>query len=302
MPSLFDTLNYLRAGVARACNRLLLPKVRSRPTPDGALVTAYRRRAKSGALVYEARHLLTRNEVHVGLCRADGSYEDVGVSPNLLTNIGRDWWSGANWGFIGAGITTASPATATSATSVTVTGTPLTASNLGTPQLGLAGLRVYMPVTGLTTPPVYGNIVSNTTSVITIDKWWNVSDGTGTTPASTNALIIAPGNGAAARFVALSTDAGAASATHTTLTSEVTTNGGGRVLGTYAHTMGGSSLTLTVNYTFSGTITGIHKGGLFTALTSAGADPMIYETVLNADMTVAINDTATLTWTINPSG
>lgn len=244
---------------------------------------------------------LDRNYVHAAIWRGDGTIEDLGVTNNLLTNIGRDWWSQI-CGFIGAGVTSASPATAISATSVTVTGTPLTASNLATPQLGVAGLRVYMPVTGITTAPVYGNIVSNTTSVITIDKWWTVSDTTGTTPASTNALIIAPGSVAAVRFMALSTNSSAASASDTTLASEVTTNGGSRVLATYAHTYGNATATLSNTFTATGAITGIHKIGLFAALTSAGADPMIYETVLNADATLANTDTLAVTWTPTFSG
>lgn len=194
------------------------------------------------------------------------------------------------------------PATATSSTTLTGTGTTWTASNLGTPQLGCASFRVYAPVTGLTTAPVYGNIISNTTSILTIDKWWNAADGTGTTPASTNSFIIAPGGMAAIRFMALSTNASAPSASDTVLANEVTTNGGGRVLATYAHTQGASSLTLSNTFSFTGTVTAVHKGGLFVCLSSAGADPMIFETALNADFTAINGDTAAITWTINPSG
>jgi hypothetical protein len=42
--------------------------------------------------------------------------------------------------------------------------------------------------------------------------------------------------------------------------------------------------------------------GAFAALTSAGADPMIYETVMNADFTVASGDQVTPTWTFTLSG
>lgn len=269
---------------------------------DGFTLHVQRQRLKSGSWRPERRPVrVGPNRVHVGVIRGDGRYEDHGVSTNLLTNIGRDVWA-QTWGFIGAGATSASPATATSATSVTVTGTPLTASNLTTPQLGLAGLRVYMPVTGITTAPVYGNIVSNTTSVITVDQWWTVSDGTGTTPASTNALIVAPGGVAAFRFAALSTNVSAPVATDTTLASEVTTNGGGRALATYAHTYGASTLTLTHTWTASGTISGISKAGLFAALTSAGADPMIYETALSVSVNLAALDTLQITWTFTLSG
>jgi hypothetical protein len=240
------------------------------------------------------------NSIHAFIRHPDLTITDLGVSFNLLTNIGRDWWAG-QWGFIGGGVTTASPSTAISATSVTVTGTPLTASNLATPQLGLAGQRVMMPVTGLTTAPVYGNIVSNTTSIITIDKWWNVNDTTGTTPASGNGLLVAPGSGNI-RFMALTTSATAASASDTTLASEITSGGAARSLATYAHTFGTNTVTLQVVFSITSSFTAIHKAGLFTCLTAAGADPMIYEGVLNQDATVGNGDTLTVTWTGTLSG
>lgn len=246
------------------------------------------------------------NSVHAFITHRDGSITDLGVSQNLLTNIGRDWWA-QQFGFIGAGVTTASPASAVSTSAITVTGTPLTASNLASPQLGVAGLRVWMPVTGITTAPVYANIISNTTSVLTIDQWWTAADGTGTTPASTNALHIAPGGAAACRFMALTTDSGAASASDTVLASEITTNGGSRVLATYAHTYGQSTLTLSKAFSISGTLTAIHKMGLFSSLTQGGTTaaaggPMLYEAVLNQDATVGNGDTLTVTWTNTLSG
>jgi hypothetical protein len=241
------------------------------------------------------------NEVHAAIIHPDGSVTDLGVSQNLLTNIGRDWLADAMGAKIPAG-GAGSPATATSATSFTATGTPLTASNLGTPQLGLAGMRAYFPVTNITTAPVYGNIISNTTSVATIDQWWTAADGVGTTPASTNAFILGAGGPASIRFMALTTNASAASATNTTLASEITTNGGNRQLATYAHTYGNATFTLTKAYSITGTLTAIHRAGLFTTMSQAGADPMIFETVLNQDATVGNGDTLTVTWTATLSG
>lgn len=263
-----------------------------------ALLSFFRLRPKSGSVFDRKNVRCGPNHVHAHVQRSDGSWENLGVSTNLLTNIGRDWWA-QSWGAIKV---QNGPATATSATTLTGTGSTWTASNLASPELGNAGMRVYVPVTGLTTAPVYGNIVSNSTSVLTVDQWWNASDTTGTTPSSTAGFIIAPGGIAAARFVALTTNSGAANAADTTLTSEITTAGCGRALGTYAHTMGASTLTLTKAFSVTGTLTAVHKAGLFTCLTSAGADPMIYETVLNADATVANGDTLTLTWTLTLSG
>lgn len=268
---------------------------------DGALLGIFRLRPKSGSLFGERMVRMGPNHVHAFVTRRDGTVDDLGVSKNLLTNIGRDVFHGWIGGFIPAG-GVGSPNTAVNATSITATGTPWTASNLATPQLGLAGFRVYSPVTGITTAPVYGNIVSNTTSVATIDQWWTAADGVGTTPAAANAFIIGAGGIASVRFMALSTNASAASATNTVLANEVTASGGGRALATYAHTMGAATSTLQKAYSITGTITSIHKMGLFCALTSAGADPMIFETVLNADATVVNGDTLTCTDTITVSG
>jgi len=262
---------------------------------DGAIVSIRRGRHVDQLM------RIGRNEVHAAIIHPDGTVTDLGVSYNLLTNIGRDYLADAMGGAIPAG-GAGSPATATSATSFTATGTPWTASNLATPQLGLAGKRVYFPVTNITTAPVYGNIVSNTTSVATVDQWWTATDGTGTTPASTNAFIIGAGGLASVRFMALTTNASAASASNTTLASEITTNGGGRALATYAHTYGNATFTLSKTFSITGTLTAIHRMGLFTCLTSAGADPMIFETVLNQDATVGNGDSLAVTWTGTISG
>lgn len=268
---------------------------------DGATISINRQRIKSGSICAENRLRLGPNAVHAFITHPDKTVTDLGISCNLLTNIGRDvfcQWVGGAAPAGGVG----SPATATSATSITATGTPWTASNLATPQLGLAGFRVYAPVTSIATAPVYGNIVSNTTSVATIDQWWTATDGTGTTPASTNAFIIGAGGISSVRFMALTTNSSAASASDTVLASEITSGGCGRALATFAHTMGAATSTLQKAFSVTSTFSAIHKMGLFGCLTSAGADPMYYETVLNADATVVSGDTLTITWTCTISG
>jgi hypothetical protein len=288
------------AAVRRVLGNWLRPRARvARHYDDGAVLLVERGRVKSGSREVTQRIRMGPNHVHALVTHPDGTLTDLGVSTNLLTNIGRDAWA-QSYGFIPPAQGT--PATAVTATSLTATGTPWTASNLATPQLGLASLRVYAPVTGVTTAPVYGNIISNTTSVATIDQWWTAADGVGTTPAGTNSFILAPGGAAAFRFVALTTNAGAPAATDTTLTGEITTGGCGRALGTYAHTLGAATLTLTKAFSVSATFTAIHKAGVFSSLSSAGADPMIYETALNLDATVGSGDTLTLTWTATLSG
>jgi hypothetical protein len=166
-------------------------------------------------------------------------------------------------------------------------------------------MRIYMPVTGITTPPVYGNIISNTTNTITVDQWWTVGDVAGPTPSGGNGLIIAPGGASALRFVALSNNASAPVATDTTLAGEITTNTLTRSLCTYNHAFGSNQLTLMHTWTAGGTMSGIHKAGAFTAQAPtglAGVDPMIYESVLNQDANLSLNDTLNLTWQFTLSG
>ena len=267
---------------------------------DGAVLSFMRTRAKSGSRYADRKVRMGPNYYHVLVTHPDGSFKDLGLSQNLLTNIGRDWMCATFGGFIPAG-GAGSPATATSATSITATGTPWTASNLATPQLGLAGMRVYAPVTGITTAPVYGNIVSNTTSVATVDQWWTAADGVGTTPASTNAFIIGAGGMASARFFALTTDSSAAAAADTVLTSEITSGGCGRALATYAHTMGAATYTLTKTFSVTSSFTNIHKAGVFCSLT-ASTGIMVFETVISQDASVGNGDSLQLTSTVTCSG
>lgn len=269
---------------------------------ENLLITRLDRR---GRPYVQNQYRLGPNTVHAFITHPDGSITDIGLSKNLLTNIGRDVWSSWTGAFIPAA--QGSPATTVTTSAVTVTGTPLTASNLATPQLGVATFRIFFPVTGLTTAPVYANCISNTTSVITIDQWWNAADGTGTTPANTNAFIIAPGTIGSVRFMGLTTDAAAASAADTVLATEITNNGANRQLATYAHTFGNATLTLQKAFAITGTLTAIHKMGLFCSLPQGGTTatlggPVFFETVLNADATVVNGDTLTVTDTITLSG
>lgn len=274
-------------------------------TPPRAIITEH---LDDGAMLEIKRgHRLAErirmgpNEVHAFITHPDGTITDLGISHNLLTNLGRDWWSDALGGSSSPG-GQGSPLTAVTATSATATGTPWTASNFATPQLGLAGKVIVVPITSLTTTPVYGLIGSNTTSVATIDKWWTPDfAGTGTTPAGTSAFQILPGRGAGVLFMALTTDAAAAAASDTALTSEITTNGGSRAKSTYAHTYGVATSTFVNAFSITGTLTAIHKMALFTASTLTATGIPVFVSVLNVDATVANGDTLTVTDTVTLS-
>lgn len=101
---------------------------------------------------------------------------------------------------------------------------------------------------------------------------------------------------ASARWIGLTVNTTAPAAGDTTLTGEITTGGLGRALGTYAHTADATSYTITANWTASATHTAVNKAGLFNA---ASGGTMAFETVLNAQATLASGDQLQVTWTVN---
>lgn len=232
------------------------------------------------------------NEVSAIVFHDDGSYDDCGISHNVMTtanNGGRDQVAAMLGGALGFGVS-GTIATASSSTSLTATATPFVAS---------AYIGQIVVAEETTNAPVHATISSNTTSVLTVDAWRNGDDSTGTTPGSTANYHIIAGN-AAARYIAITENAGAASASDTALTGEITTGGCGRALGTYAHTLGASTLTLTKSFSVSATFPAVHKAGLF-QVSTASSSIMSFETVLNADANVLSGDTLQITWTITLS-
>lgn len=106
---------------------------------------------------------------------------------------------------------------------------------------------------------------------------------------------------AVGKFMALTANATAASASDTTLTSEITTASGGliRATATYAHTTSASTYTISNTFTANGNdslpVT-IAKIGIFTASSSG---TMVFETLLSATATIsASGDTLAVTDTV----
>jgi hypothetical protein len=100
---------------------------------------------------------------------------------------------------------------------------------------------------------------------------------------------------AVAKFMAISADAGAPSASDTTLTGEINTNGLGRQACTYGHTNGQTTFTQqSVWSSITGTQNGIQKMALFTAVSSG---TMVFETALAVSKSVSSGDTLTVSWT-----
>lgn len=209
----------------------------------------------------------------------------------ILVNTGRDHQAAAIGGDV---VGETNTATATSATSLTRSGATWTTN-------AWAG-HIVMAASG-----VYGVIISNTATVLTIDQWSNPATpggAAGTTPGATTVYGILPGQ-APAWFTGLTANAGAAAAGDTALTGEIATAGGGliRKISAYAHTAGVASYTLTTAFTANGSDTlpvTVHKLGVFLSL--VGATRMAFETVLNADATLNVSgDQLTTTQTVTLS-
>ena len=210
------------------------------------------------------------------------------------TNGGRDlqaimMGSGTNQGVTGT-------STGTSATTLTDSGAPFPTST--------DSLAYRIVVAGT----VYGNIISNSTTVLTIDRWINPatpSGANGSTPGATTAYVVLPAV-SPLPFIGISANSSPASS-DTSLTGEIVTSGGGLIRKTspYAHTASATTYTLTPVFTANGsdslpvTIASI---GVFqnkaSTPTSAVGQP-IFTTLLSATATLtASGDQLTITETI----
>lgn len=148
-------------------------------------------------------------------------------------------------------------------------------------------------------------MISNTTSVLTIDRWYAPATPTGSaasTPSATAVFLIL-GGAAPVFYMALTANATAPAATDTALTAEITTASGGliRQAATYAHTTGANTYTLTGTFTANGSdslpVT-IAKIGTFDTLTGA-TGVMLHETLLSTTATLsASGDQLTVTQTV----
>jgi hypothetical protein len=152
---------------------------------------------------------------------------------------------------------------------------------------------------------VYGVITSNTATVLTVDRWTQVTapGGSAASTPSSGTYVVLPGQ-APYWFMALTADSTTPGATDTGLSGEITTSGGGLVrrLCTYSHTGGSSSYALAATYTANGTdvlpVT-IAKIGIFNTLTG-NTGRMQFETLLATSATLsASGDQLTVTDTVS---
>ena len=145
---------------------------------------------------------------------------------------------------------------------------------------------------------VYGVVLSNTATVLTVDKWYapaTPGGAAGTTPAANATYIILPGN-APAGWMALTESATAPAVTDTTLATELTGLGFQRALATYAHTAAAASFTWTKAFTSADSTTRtIAKAAMFVA---QNGGRMPFETLVSPTAVMANTDQTTFTWTV----
>ena len=215
----------------------------------------------------------------------------------LLVNTGRDLWAKGQGMF--SNVVAQQTATAAGATSITATGTPLTAS-------AYIGYIIVDNTTG-----VWAMIQSNTTSVLTVDRWYNPATPAGaaaSNPGSTDKFTIVQAV-PCAQFIAISTTNSASVSTDTTMAGEIVTAGGGclRTQATYTHSAGTNVYTMGNTWTANGSDTGslpyvVARMGLFSSMVVAGTIAMWFETLFNATATLTVSgDAITGTDTITGS-
>lgn len=182
--------------------------------------------------------------------------------------------------------------TATGSAATTLTNTGATFTTTGS---GYAGHVVVADAS----PIVYGVIVSNTATVLTVDKWYTAASPGGaaaSTPGTTAKYIILSG-GQPAFWLALSTNATGPSASDTTLAGELTASGLQRAVATYAHTASATTYTLSKTFTSAdGTPRTIEKIGVFNCSGTVGR--MVFETAVTSPPVLVSGDQLTVTETV----
>ena len=233
--------------------------------------------------------------------RIDGTQESGSWRKNLTTDTAagytnrRDWQAKAMGGGLAVGATAQGTASATSATTLTAAGSFPTANQ------GLAGQIVAVGANSAGAGSiVFGVIVSNTATVLTVDQWYNPGTlAAGTTPNATGQYQILPGQ-FPAMFLALTSDAVAPAASDTVLTTEATTNGYARAVAVWAHTAAATTYTLQKVFSATGTLT-INKEAVFGAANTTAGGVMPFESAEPSPPTLISGDqlTQTVTITIN---
>ena len=237
---------------------------------------------------------------------ADGAPKYAsGYEHNLTTDTAvgytnrRDWQSKAMGGGLGAffGTNAAGAATSTDATHLTNSG-----ATFPTASQGLAGYIVAAgPNSSGAGSTVFGYIVANTGTALTVDQWYNPATGaSGSTPNGTATYQILPGQ-APAMYIGVSADSGSPLSSDTVLAGpELSTNGFTRRLAVWAHTAAASTYTLQTTFTCSGGAgTVLNKEAVFGAANVAAGGVMPFESAVPSPPTLLSGDTCQITDSIS---
>lgn len=216
----------------------------------------------------------------------------------LRTNAGDDLQALVMGGGLAAGADTNlfGFATSVTATSLTNTGAAWTAARY-------KGHIVFAgPNTSGTGSQVFGVILTNTATVLTVDRWYNATTlAAGTTPNGTASYVIAPG-GAPAWWFAMTENADAPVDTDVQLTAELVVGSSAgleRAILSWAHTAGASSYTLSKTFTLTGaTARTINKAMVCNSAVDSADQLMLFETAMPNPPTLVTSDQLTPSYSI----
>lgn len=198
--------------------------------------------------------------------------------------------AGNDWNAQNLGDTSGDSGTSTAVTSTSLTDT------------GKAWTAAQWVGHVVSTGTVYGVVISNTTTALTVDRWYTPSSPGGaaaSTPA-TGGYVITPGS-MPAGFMALTATGTAPALGDTTLGGEITTVGGGlaRKLGIYTHTTGAAGYTMTWTYTANGSDTlpvAVAKTGTFASMVSGR---LAFEALVSTSNFASIGDQMVVTTAVS---
>lgn len=237
-------------------------------------------------------HFLTEvHDAHGVLKYSSGWRHNLTTDTAVGYTNRRDWQAKAMGGGTAPVATSVGFATSVTAASLTNTGAAFPTSGQG-----LAGQIVAAgPNNAGAGSTVFGVILSNTATALSIDQWYNPGTlAVGTTPNGTCSYQILPGQ-APAMWLAVTTDATAPSSADTTLASELAANGFSRALSTFAHTAAASTYTLQHIWTSTGGDTTINKEAI---LGAASGGVMPFESAEPAPPRLTVGDAVTQTVTV----
>jgi hypothetical protein len=225
-----------------------------------------------------------------------GEERSTGWRHNLTTTTAVGYTNAYDWlaKAMGLGPSSAFASAQGFATSTTATSLVNSGATFPTAGQGLAGQVVVAgPNNAGTGAVVFGVIVSNTATSLTIDQWTDPTSTLGNAGATANgtcSYCIVQGQNPAA-WMALTANVFVPTTADTTLAGELTVNGFTRAVGTYAHTAAASTYTLVHLWTCTGGSTTINNEAQFGAANVTAGGVMPFESAEPTPPTLINGDT-----------